>query len=95
MSTIGFPFDIVCSDGTLFSSLSIFIITPEPVKAQDWFDDLGEFLSEDLLILYGMQPFVTAGTYEYLGDENLNIGIGTTNPTQKLDEMALFSLLVE
>jgi hypothetical protein len=55
----------------LVSSLSVFIIAPEPVGAQDGLDDFS--LPEDILILYGMHPYVTAGFFEYEGEDDLVI----------------------
>jgi len=52
----------------ILSSLSIFIVAPESVKA---YNENG--LEELILLLSGFHPYVTAGWYEYYGDESILI----------------------
>ncbi len=50
------------------SSLSIFVISPDYVKAGN-----GNNFEEILLLISGFHPFVTAGWYEYYGNESVQI----------------------
>jgi hypothetical protein len=52
----------------LISSFSIFVISPENVKAFD-----GEEFGEEELILLGLHPYVTAGWFIYEGNESIDI----------------------
>ena len=52
----------------IISSLSIFTVSPESVKA----DDENDF-EELLLLLSGFHPYVTAGWYEYFGNKSIQI----------------------
>jgi hypothetical protein len=52
----------------IFSSLTILVITPESIKADDEFE-----LDEIFLLMAGLHPFITSGWYEYYGNESLNI----------------------
>jgi hypothetical protein len=69
----------------IVSSLSFFIITPQPVSA-----DNGGTFDDILLILAGLHPYITAGWYEYSGNDSLkiegdvkfNLYISTTLSTQ-------------
>ena len=52
----------------IVSSLSFFIIPPQYVKA-----DNGNNFEDLLLLISGFHPYVTAGWYEYYGNESLQI----------------------
>ena len=51
----------------LISSLSLFVISPDNVRAE------GDGIDDILLELYGTHPYITAGWYEYNGTEPLHI----------------------
>ena len=52
----------------LISSFSIFVFSPENVRAFD-----GEEIGEEQLILLGLHPYVTAGLYIHEGNESIDI----------------------
>jgi hypothetical protein len=52
----------------IVSSLSFLIIPSDNIKA-----DNGNNFEELLLLMYGLHPYVTAGWYEYYGNESLKI----------------------